>query len=1103
MEEIGIERLTELATAVLTSPDKATREEASRKLRFMSCYDYWDFVKALLPMCENNYLRFIVCKAIHFIVSNELGPQERREMQVYVLDYLTSMNERGEELPTYVRNELYSIYVSIVYINWRLTVISMEDHSKGLGKRIIDELSSRLPTIQVLECVLEVLTYFSKQESKGSLEHVRTACARDILPYLFQFGVMNIAQYGRLALEVSCTALETAQVMIVEPIITVRLTTDDSIYLDDASVWFPALPFAMQECATAVLALPMTELTTYYGRFLRMGSTLLCVDQEWFQVRNTLSTLFLELSGKLLELYLSSGVTYMLQLGCELLINLFERDEGVVTAYIFNRPELVSRWAEAAWGVLDRWKDDEEELRQELMRMFFLFGDRVIPRVVGSERDDIRASPITADVLRVAHCYFDTVVAKAHLTEDSNEMRSDVGVMLHNEKTLLPVAEMLFWERLDLYPTILERLMNTIKQYEACIRAREISDTTGLGDVLLSLAVDVDSLIPAIRVSDVPLFLMHVCLSRLSVIISIVAISMLNERRRSSDDLIGIIAQFAQSLLSTDDALTSAFLEDLSLADVADSEAQDINGVNGHNGNTNNNSNNNNDNNNNNNNNNNSGGVQCYPAGGEKKVHLGMLRALFFFCGCVYESQSGESRCFYEIMINLLRYVYLYHSDKPCLATDANNLLGKVLGQVVRGCFLTSDKMTSILLAVKDEQIELLRASSDELTADAGKARSGFLSALTFFVESRYYAGFSTLDLLQCIIARALEHDRLFSDPILQLRDLLAIADGIHQPEGFFWMLEAVIEESDKVRELLKVIPSTVPLVLRLCAKMCNLASLLLREDHNCEMRWNLVGFCVVAIAGIGNSENLTSLWETDLINIGTMDAANEMVLYDVADIVYNLINSRWCNLGVMLMYTEDFLDVFKVFVSLFLSTSVELLMSRKMYRERIFHALMKAFLSTDILDERLRKLLDTHGMWQPLLSHLTKCLHYTFLIYILAAIDTAFMCMERSVVMSSLSVSDEVIGDVFQEVAIFIAVSAYMEPKESELCFNVLIKCFQWTPTVCSARMESLLDFCSAYHRVRLRHIFTLLRSGKADALMSYVAVFGRGSKVHTLSAW
>ncbi|KEG15087.1 hypothetical protein DQ04_00191110 [Trypanosoma grayi] len=1078
MEGMSIELLTQLATEVLTSPEKGIRDEAAKRLRFMSCYDHWESVKALLPRAENNYLRFIVCKVMQFIVSNELGPQERRDMQAYVLTYLTSVRERGESLPLYVRNELYSIYAAAIYVNWRLTVISMEEDQKGMGKHIIDELSAQLPASDVLDCVLEVLTFFARQESKGSLERVRVAFAEEVLPFCFQFAAGQISSYGQRALEICCTSLENVPSSLTDPRIVVQHTTDDSVYLENGTGWFPALPLAVQVCARAFVDDPVMGMNSPCARFLRMASAVVCIDPEWFQTRNELNESFLVFSEELLALYESTGYSHILQLSCAILVNVFDRDKGKVTAYLYNRPQLIHMWVLATQRVLCQWEDGEEELRQQLMHMFFLFGECIVPRVTAMENGDVRAGPIMTDVLQVAQCYFDNVVAKAHLTEDSNELRSDVGVMLHNEKTLLPIAEMLFCERIDLYTSIARRLLTTIEQYESCVRAREAGDTEGLSVLMFSLAIDTNALCSTLGAADVPLFLTHVCLSRLSVIISAVAIAVLNGTANRSDEILGVIARFARGLLSVDDALTSALLESLSLFDL---DARYNNG----------------------NNNNNNNGVQHNEADGMGNVHIGVLRSLFFFCGCVYESQAEGNDEFYEVMISLLRFVYVHHSDKTSLVMDANNILTKVLSQGVRGCFLASEKMTSILMSVKEERIDLLCATSDQLSPEAGKARSNMLTALTFFVESRHYAGYPTLDVLPFIITRALNQERLSADPLALLRDLNAIVDGIHQVEAFYWLLDAVIDESCEVKNVMRSVPASAPLVLRLCARLCMLATQLLREDNKCESRWGLASFAVRSIGGVMGAYDSWSWSGKEFLQLPTSDAVSENVVYDIADIMYNLICGHWCNLGVFLFYSDDFFIAFREFLSLFLSTSVELLMARRNCGERVFRAFTKAFMSRGELGTRLCELMEAEGLWQPLLRHLTKCLHYTFLLDILCTIEPVFLCMERCSANGVISVESEIIGELFNEIVVYIAVSPHMERCEMELCFKMLFKCFEISSPICRAKMDTLLDVCSAYHRVRLRHIYALLRAGKEDALFSYLGVFGMSSKVQTLSAW
>ncbi|RNF09874.1 hypothetical protein TraAM80_01900 [Trypanosoma rangeli] len=1067
VEGMSIEVLAQLATDVLTSPDKTVRDSAAARLRFMTSYVYWDVVKNLLPRCQNNYLRFVVCKAIRFIVINELGPQERKETQVYIMDYLKVLRERGEELPIYIKNELYSIYASALFVNWRMMVLARDDVPEGIGLSIIEELSAQLPVDDVLACLLEILTYFSRQEKKISLIFLRSNFLDDILPNFFSFSVGQISSCGSRALEVCCTILQVVPTLYSAALITVQRKVDDSIDLGKSKIWLPAISLAVQDCRRVILENPMLELSGHCARLLRMASSVVYISAESLEACSSLGDLFLELSSELLYLYESTGFSYLLQLSCALLVNMFGHDKVRTLTYFDKHLHLVIFWANMVSDVLNRWEDGEEELRQEVMHLFYIFGDCIAPRVgaEGSKLAEIEL--ILSSVSQVAECYFDNVVAKAHLTEDSSEIRSDMGVMLHNEKTLLPIAEMLFCDTIGVYGLIARRLQNTIEQYGICVRIRDTGSTEEMGNLLLSLAVDVQSVCSALGAVDTSLFLMHVCLSRLSVIISAVAIAVLNNTVHRSNKLIEIVAHFARDLLSVDDSLTSALLESLSLTEVKgeNSERRSMTGV--------------------------------------GKAHMGILRALFFFCGCVYESLSEASCDFYDIMNNLLYYVYVYHSDKTCLTIDANLLLGKVLMQGVHGFFLGSEKMSAVLLAVKEERIDLLRVSSEKLTSEDRKARSSMLSVLTFFDEGRHYAGFPTLDFIPCIMARALDLDRLNTDPHAMLHDLSAIVDGIHQSDVFYWLLDALIQRIQEIEELPRVFPDEAPLLLQLVAKLCDLATDCLMDDSKCEAHWALLRFASIATTGIINRMGLSNLNLKESVQELPLDVVNEVFLYNVADIVYDMITGNWCNVGVALFYSEDFLSTFTHFFTLLFATPAELIMSHTGSRERVFQLITKAITTTENICFELHGLFGTRMMWEPLLRCLLKCLQYSLLVDVLLAIDTVLLSLGSVVEDHSKFVEDEVTADIFEAVVVHIVVSSGLEQHEMGLSFNLLRTCFQWCESACTARIDKLLGFCAAHHRVRFRHILTLLRSGRKDVLHSYTLLFDKGSAGEALAPW
>nr|CCC94399.1 unnamed protein product [Trypanosoma congolense IL3000] len=1079
MDGMSVETLSRLAEDMLASPDKAVREAAAARLRRMSGYDNFEALKQLLPQCTGNYLRFVIGKAMQYIVSNELGPRERGDMQSYVLDYLVSVRERGERLPLFVRNELYSIYAAAFYINWRLMVVSLETGSKGIGRHVVSELTSRFPTEDVFEFLLVMIDHIAQQESRGTLSHFRSAFASDILPSFFQLGVEHIDGYGEMALRLCCAVLDSIPSSPNEPLITVRLTTYDSVFLDDASGWFPALTIAVQKCGHLLLTNPSMELSRYCAQVLRSASTVVCTDPEWFSTRNALNDVLLEFTGELLTLYISTGINDLLKLSCAVLVSVFERDEGKVSVYMYNRPHLIELWAEAARGLLKRWEQHEEELRQEVMHLFYLFGDRVIPRTMamnGGGCQDSRTPPISAIVLQVGECYFENVVNKAHLQEDSEELRCELGVMLHNEKTLLPIAEMLFCEQIDLYSLIIQRLVSTIEQYERCVRLRESGDKECLGELMLSLAISQESLPFAfLNGGNAFLFLTHVCLSRLSVMISTVAIAMLNDTARGTDKIIEIIGQFAQGLIVTTDAITTAFLESLSLTNVEDSDACRSDMFNGE--------------------------FSCGYAS-NTKIHVGVLRSLFFYCGCVYESQFETFGAFNEILAGLLHYVYVYHSDKVALVTDANSLLMSVLGQNIGSCLLSSYKMTSILTAVKDDTISLLRAGDNELSSGARKARSGLLTALVYFVESRHLAGYPTLDIFPCLISRTLQYEQLMLNSHNLMKDLIAVTQGIHHSDTLYWFLEGLSESQLVLAELLRANPTTTPLVVELCAKLCDLVSEQLPEDRKCETRCSLFTFAMFAIDAAAEMYGIDKGDADVRVQLSSINEVDERLVYNISNIISQLVVGEWCNLGVVLMYNRDFLFNFHRFLVFVMATPVELLMSHARERGQVFNTITCALLCRGDVGAQIRLRLNGSGGYAYLLSYLVRCLSCSFLMEILTAIDMVLSPPEGCAG-GTPPAEEQIIGDIFYEVSVHIAGCPFMERRELELCFRMLRTCYDLSSLVCSTKMNALLDFCSAYHRVRLRHIYTLLRSEREDMFRSYVHVFGLSSKLQTLSAW
>ncbi|KPA78493.1 hypothetical protein ABB37_06107 [Leptomonas pyrrhocoris] len=1225
----ALAHLSELATAALTSPDKETRDGAAQQLLFLSSYEYWDTLRTLLPRAQNNYLRFIIVKAILFLVSNELGPQERTEVQQYVLEYIQERRRSGEELPFYLRNALFSVFASALFGNWKIAIIRAESaeqmNSTEMAEEIFAKLRSYLTTDETLDCVMEILTFFARQNSKHSILSVKGSFAKQVLPFFFSAAADMLSVSPAKAAVVCSTALECAP-ELEAPLIRIYHPSEASITVLRWPAWAPALSSAMNQCGQALLEQPDGPYAAVLARLLRQCSTVTSPQEEYIASRDEVASVLLDVSQRLLlKVQENPSRTELLRLSCALLVNTFERNDEATVEFLARRPELIRVWADATRYILDQpFSEEEADLYQALLHLFFLIAERLLPpkprlrnaleepmesfygastppRSASRERVEERHSqlqspmsgprgPLPSDrareveqqVVEVFSVYMDLIIDTAHQREDSQELRSGATFVLQTERMLQPIAEVLFCERVDLLPQLVERLHQTMHQYELCVRARReqaaeqgnmgnnsnnssksSSGGAGVGNVpgysaatqsllqelyitMAMYSMNMGSGLSAMDATTTPLFFTHVCLSRLSVIVSIFGIALLQGTASRDDTVLSSIASFARQLLGQEDQVTEDLLLCLSLFDdpaegdaggAAAGGGGDVFGS--------------------------SAGVPAGPStvpggssggSGNAQIHIGILRALFFFCGCVYETNLSRNEDFYEITVNLLCYVYRYHSDQVALVADANMLLNRIVDYGSSGTyFLGADKLMGLVDVVKEGQLPLLQthgpAGAAGLTSEALEARHGFLTAFTFYAETRYYAGFPIADVVNTITERCFRDDRMQVHPRLAFQDLMAITKGIHQPDTLLVMLEALLRHKDVCSAVVRYEVRAAPDMIAWLSVLCSRSRQYLEDQNLSTTSWELTsvgmnvlclffsflsyptsgspppGQVAAAVASfngqfgggggdarcctdppvVGGSSGGDGCGASSFFNFPT-DAVDASVVYDVADILHTFCTAPWANLGIVLFYERTTLEHFFCgAVELLTTTSVQYLMADE-GRARIFDAMAAAVNSTGDTFQQLHVLFMRQGVWNRLVRLVTRCLNYAYaaeLVYLLHSILRSDH-EARQRIPEYQGLGGYTLAATFNEICTLIAVAPHLTYREMTGCFDILQMCYDGAPILCGECADKLLDFCSAYHRVRLRLIINSLRRGDGEHLMTqYMTYFGQSSVVPVLSAW
>lgn len=1218
-----IARLSELATAALTSPDKDTRDGAAQQLLFLSSYEYWETLRTLLPRVHNNYLRFIIVKAILFLVSNELGPQERTEVQQYVLEYIEERRYAGEELPFYLRNALFSVFASALFSNWKIAIIRAESseqmNSAEMAEGIFEKMRLYLTTDETLDCVLEILTFFSRQNSKHFILSVKGSFAKQVLPFFFSAAANMLSISPAKAAAVCSTALECAP-ELEAPLIRLYHPSDPSITVLRWPAWAPALSSAMNQCGQSLLEQPDGPHAAVFSRLLRQCSAVTSPQEEYIATRDEVARVLLDISQRLLfTVRANPERVELLRLSCALLVNTFERNDEATVEFLVQNPELIRVWADATRFILEKPFDEEEtDLYQALLHLFYLIAERLLPpkprlrnaleepleNFYGAstppggssvERHEERAlssqlrSPLAAprgplpsdrtreveqQVMDVFRVYVDVVMDTAHQRADSQELRSATTYVLQTERILQPIAEVLFCERIDLVPQLVERLHQTLHQYELCVRARreqaseQIGNANNGGDVngrsnygsssaqpvleelCMTMAVQnmhMGNGAAGVDASSTPLFFTHVCLSRLSVIVSIFGIAMLHGTASRDDSVLGTIANFARELLGQEDQVTEDLLLCLSLFDdAAEGGAGGFNSSSA------------------NNNNNNLSGMPPGPStspgnNAQAQIHIGILRALFFFCGCVYETNLSRNEEFYDITVNLLCYVYRYHSDQVALVADANMLLNRIVDYGSSGTyFLGADKFMGLIEVVKEDQLALLQTPGQlgvaGLTSEAAEARHGFLTAFTFYVETRYYAGFPIADVVNTVTERCFRNDHMQANSCLAFEDLKAITKGIHQPDTLLVMLEATIRHKDICSAVVRCEARAAPDMIAWLSVLCSRSRQYLEEQNLSSIPWELTSLvmnvlCLFfsflsyppsstpslgasasgpfpgAAGGAASSQDFGVMADgpgltnppvrsnsnggygasSSFFNFPT-DVVDAAVVYDISDILHTFCTASWCNLGIVLFYERTTVEHFFCgAVELLTTTSVQHLMADE-GRARIFNAIAAAVNSSGNTFQQLHLLYMRQGVWNRLVRLLIQCLNYAYapeLVEILYSIVRSDQQAQLRIPQYQ-GLEGNTLAATFNEICTLIAVAPHLTYREMTGCFGLLQMCYDGAPILCGECADKLLDFCSAYHRVRLRLIINSLRRGDGEQLLTqYMTYFGQSSVVPVLSAW
>lgn len=1118
----NVEALSNLATFALTSPHREERVAAANQLRFLSSFDSWSLVKELVPIAENQYLRFILLKAIAFIVNNEIGPEERSEILDYLLTFMRVRTSSGQgELPRFLRAEVYAIIASSFYSNWKYTILSsnMPDDNVAIEAAqrsvfdLLSKLTESLPPLYVLEALRELISLVTRQFAKQSIDCVNRSAVNFLLPHILQVVVESLVFEPSTALEVCCDLLNS--------IPAVPTSSDAMGQTHYSNPVRSLICFTMEAISTQSDV--EDESLSNAAQILQFFAAT--ESPEFQLISEPFTEDLLSLSMSLLEASPPRRVEFALSV----MSGILAREPMRFLAYIENSSHTA--WPANLLLILRSYRAEEEEIQNAILHFYVLLqmaipGDQgsTPPRVEVGPRGGISPSrpttrrPKTCDVpphlceairsqvLAVFQAYLQNVIRYGFVKEGSQEVQAGFGIMLHNEKMLTPLSELLFCDSARLLPVVEEKLKEVLGFYRRLVAMRERLVSYSTSQTLQNLWTGEDiSMLTAFMesIDDGPSstsFLNEerevvcqcltrcslLCLSHLSIIISIFAIAMMTGRVPNTLEVLQYVTSFAGPLLSDDHRLTSTLLEHFTL----DESNRTVRRT-----------------------------AALQWSASAQQLHYGVIRSLFFFCYCLFGNPVNDERLalFYQVALGLLRFVYTYHSQEPTLVSDANLLLLRTMSFVINAkMFLDSDKMISVLNAIRDDRVALLHGCPEGVNTELYlRSRSSFLTAMTLFIETRYYAGYDGFDVLEALLVRETNPEKLRVAPVECVQNLLAMLCGCREPDTFQLVIDYMMDRSavitTAIRSCIMTDGSAATIIVKWCAKACSLASKMCNDSGMSYFTYELCSFVLNAMVCYFKRMPCGSNSKDVLGLVPPNDSHPDVeVLYAASKVLGVLCGScHWCRLGVVMHYERGTVeDFFSGMAQLVIAVPVELIMSDQSKRRLLFNAIYEVLESTGTTLDPIILPLVRQGVLEKLLSHLTACLAYTFCSNLLSLLHTMVHHYEKHYypVLSNIEarhVSEATYCELFRQVMFVVSTAPHLELSDLQHCFSLLSAAFAAAPQQCTKLMADLLEFCSAYHRVRLRCIQSMLSQNRQDMVEAYIGVFGQSSKVGVLAPW
>ena len=1150
----NLQQLEYHATQALTSLSPEERDTALDSLRYLSTYDYWETVKKILLETTNTYLIVVLSKAMRFMVANEIGPIERDETLDYILNYVA----QKVWLPRYIVSILFSIFAVALHLNWRirsltsspswwaLPIADVEAESSNLGREVEAKLSDILPRRElVLSCIKEILVHFAAECASDGFGNGSTHVNfwSDSLPQFFGIALENVAleDSGLLcALEMCDICLNFPTPRSYAPLVSVTTSTEESVYLHPAVIWTPILEKCAFYCSN-LLSKSFTEagaegLLISRASALRVEqlcfcllSSLSCVVvgdsncgtsstgnfREEQVPESSLCTTLLQSAVWLVDYYRPTKNVEALHVGTRVLLNLMERHHHVVAAYFaenLSRVEdlkavfvsLVTLSDPPAEKVLFHYSQQEaiQTTKKTLLQLFSGIANVAETIAAGHMNSTDAVSHVMDCSKMVFNTYLRSAVEFAHLQEDSSELRSDVGPMLHCEQHLQPLVPYFFSHALRGHAVDqLCTYFNVCHEaFLACSKLRR-SESLSQEEVHMVMELCVSAFLPFDDADDIPLVASTLVLSRMSTIVSLVALSlnfqlnychedlMLTDDNSAMGRLITNVCQFARSLVSEDSDITDLLLSCLCVADSSSKKFKKGN------------------------------------------LHVGVLRSLVYFCEMASLTPLLTRPAFWDLLLDILFYIFCKHGDCFALVSDATRMLWRIVCHERIGGIVLHDKMGRLLKAHLRGDI-LVTASQNESNSQMKLLRSEALRTFTSVAEAwalHFPQQPSVVREFILLALLPLECGGSSVELAACFDDLESIANGCSFLHSTVELLEILTEFApDFLERIAECATVARPLsrYVHLLAVFCDRSMRKVPRDLRSHVYAKFLSGTFAALLELlrcmlstargtaayvfgsiskfpqANDLSPSARLKENFMNVhqcSDVDGAVCEALFDISIVLESLTSAKWCNLGILFHYEAETAEAVLVgCMSLLLSVPPSLVMSSG----QTSHCIFAAIHSVIVL--RYPSDVDTEGgspkkLWPELARFLTKCLACSY-------IPVVAECLLHILrVVSPTVMEPEVYTLVAHEAATTLATVA-LDADGLERCCLLLYESNIRAAVEVHRALDELLKCASAYHRVRIRCLLMLLDSVDLSSHQSlstqYLSIFGNsGTKLHSIA--